>query len=153
VAHAIDLDSNIPTKVVIKRDHPVHIGSHAPGPSPDPERLGRLSVQPEPKCDLWYLTAVFGLVVWWAAEGRDLDRSRRALRLQRLEASEREDPFAAVIRCTADQAKADKRTRSKWSRVMRYAAGIPVARDRRSRVASVGKSPIRPFPDGVAFLR
>jgi hypothetical protein len=34
----------------------------------------------------------------------------------------REDPFAAVIRCTADPAKADKRTRSKWSRVMRYAA-------------------------------
>jgi hypothetical protein len=30
-------------------------------------------------------------------------------------------PFAAVIRCTADRAKADKRTRSKWSRVMRYA--------------------------------
>jgi hypothetical protein len=36
--------------------------------------------------------------------------------------SEREDPFAAVIRCTADPAKADKRTRSKWSRVMRCAA-------------------------------
>jgi hypothetical protein len=34
----------------------------------------------------------------------------------------REDLFAAVIRCTADPAKADKRTRSKWSRVMRYAA-------------------------------
>jgi hypothetical protein len=27
-----------------------------------------------------------------------------------------------VIRCTADPAKADKRTRSQWSRVMRYAA-------------------------------
>jgi hypothetical protein len=27
-----------------------------------------------------------------------------------------------IIRCTADPAKADKRTRSKWSRVMRYAA-------------------------------
>jgi hypothetical protein len=57
-----------------------------------------------------------------AAKGRDLDRARRALRLQRLEVSDREDPFAAVIRCTADPAKADKRTRSKWSRVMRYAA-------------------------------
>jgi hypothetical protein len=31
-------------------------------------------------------------------------------------------PFAAIIRCTADAAKADKRTRSKWSPVMRYAA-------------------------------
>jgi hypothetical protein len=69
-----------------------------------------------------YLTAVYGLVAWWRAEGRDLDRARRALRLRRLDVSEREDPFAAIIRCTADQAKADKRTRSKWSRVMRYAA-------------------------------
>ena len=58
----------------------------------------------------------------WNAEGREVERARRALRLQRLEISEREDPFAAVIRCTADPAKADKRTRSKWSRLMRYAA-------------------------------
>jgi hypothetical protein len=62
------------------------------------------------------------VVAWWAAEGREIDRSRRALRTQLLKTSEREDPFAAVIRCTADPAKADKRTRSKWSRVMRYAA-------------------------------
>jgi hypothetical protein len=59
----------------------------------------------------------------WAAEGRAADRARRALRLQRLDVSEREDPFAAIIRCTADTAKADKRTKSKWSRAMRYAAG------------------------------
>jgi hypothetical protein len=70
-----------------------------------------------------YLGAVYGLVAWWTAEGRAIDRARRALRLHRLEISEREDPFAAIIRCTADLAKADKRTRSKWSRVMRYAAG------------------------------
>jgi hypothetical protein len=44
------------------------------------------------------------------------------LRLDGLEISGREDPFAAIIRCTAEPAKADKRTRSKWSRVMRYAA-------------------------------
>jgi hypothetical protein len=69
-----------------------------------------------------YLNAVYGLVAWWAAEGREVDRGRRALCLHRLEVFDREDPFAAVIRCTADPAKADKRTRSKWSRVMRYAA-------------------------------
>jgi hypothetical protein len=69
-----------------------------------------------------YLNAVYGLVTWWTAEGREIDRARRALRLQRLEVSDREDPFTAVIRSTADPAKADKRTRSKWSRVMRYAA-------------------------------
>jgi hypothetical protein len=69
-----------------------------------------------------YLNGVYGLVSWWAAEGREIDRARRALRLGRLEVSDREDPFAVIIRCTADPAKADKRTRSKWSRVMRYAA-------------------------------
>jgi len=69
-----------------------------------------------------YLTAVYDLVAWWTAEGRQFDRARRALRLQRLDISEREDAFASVIRCTADPAKADKRTRSKWSRAMRYAA-------------------------------
>jgi hypothetical protein len=69
-----------------------------------------------------YLAAVYDLVAWWMAEGRDIGRARRALRLQRFELSEREDPFAAIIRCTADPAKADKRTRSKWSRAMRYAA-------------------------------
>jgi hypothetical protein len=69
-----------------------------------------------------YLTAVYGLVAWWTTENREIDRAQRALRLRRLEVSDREDPFAAVIRCTADPAKADKRTRSKWSRVMRYAA-------------------------------
>ena len=69
-----------------------------------------------------YLSAVYGLIAWWTAEGREIDRARRALRLQRLKVSDREDPFAAIIRCTADPAKADKRTRSKWSRVMRYAS-------------------------------
>jgi hypothetical protein len=65
---------------------------------------------------------VYGLVAWWTAEGRETDRARRALCLHRLKVSDREDPFAAVIRCTADAVKADKRTRSKWSCVMRYAA-------------------------------
>jgi hypothetical protein len=80
-----------------------------------------------------YLTAVYALVTWWAAEGQVVVRSRRALRLHRLEVSDREDPFAAVIRCTADPAKADKRTRSKWSRVLRYAAAYKRNSDRLDR--------------------
>src|SRR5271163_690915 len=44
-----------------------------------------------------------------------------------LEVSDREDPLACMIRCTADLAKADKRTRSKWSRLMRYAVCDPAA--------------------------
>jgi hypothetical protein len=74
-----------------------------------------------------YLSAVYGLVTVWTAEGREVDRARRALCLQRLDVSNREDAFGAVIRCTADPAKADKRIRSKWSRVMRYAAAYKLA--------------------------
>jgi hypothetical protein len=70
-----------------------------------------------------YLTAVFDLVAWWAAENRALERAHKALRLQRICPFDREEPFAAIIRCTADPAKVDKRTRSKWSRVLRYALG------------------------------
>jgi 3-methyladenine DNA glycosylase/8-oxoguanine DNA glycosylase len=69
-----------------------------------------------------YLSAVFDLVAWWAAENRAVSRGRWALKLQGLEVPTIDEPFAAIIRCTADQAKVDKRTRSKWSRVMRYAA-------------------------------
>jgi hypothetical protein len=69
-----------------------------------------------------YLKVVYGLVAWWAAEGREVDRARRALCLMRQDPASCREPFAAVICCTADPAKADKRTRSKWSRVLRYAA-------------------------------
>src|SRR4029453_7074045 len=69
-----------------------------------------------------YLTAVFDLVAWWAAEGRAVSRARWALQLQRLDLPTTDEPFAAVIRCTSDPGKGDKRTRSKWSRVLRYAA-------------------------------
>jgi hypothetical protein len=68
-----------------------------------------------------YLSAVFNLVAWWTAENRDVERARQALRLQNISPSGHDEPFAAVIRCTADPAKVDKRTRSKWSRVLRYA--------------------------------
>ena len=71
-----------------------------------------------------YLTAVYDLVIWWAAEQRDVERARRALCSRRLDVREREDPFAAIIRCTADPARVDERTRSKWSRVMRYATAV-----------------------------
>ena len=68
-----------------------------------------------------YLTAVFDLVAWWTAEGVALGRACKALRLQRICPFDGEEPFAAVIRCTADPSKVDKRTRSKWSRALRYA--------------------------------
>ena len=68
-----------------------------------------------------YLTAVFDLVSWWTAEDRALERAHKALRLKSMCPFDGEEPFAAIIRCTADPAKVDKRTRSKWSRALRYA--------------------------------
>jgi hypothetical protein len=69
-----------------------------------------------------YLAVVFDLVMWWAAEDRAISRARWTLRLQGVDLSTNDEPFAAVILCTADRKKVDKRTRSKWSRVLRYAA-------------------------------
>jgi hypothetical protein len=68
-----------------------------------------------------YLTALFDLVMWWAAENRAVSRGLWALNLQRLDVPNSDEPFAAIILATADRQKVDKRTRSKWSRVLRYA--------------------------------
>src|SRR5262249_38236252 len=68
-----------------------------------------------------YLTAVFELVAWWMAENRALERAHKALRLRHVIPFDQEEPFAAIIRCTAGPANVDKRTRSKWSRALRYA--------------------------------
>ena len=69
-----------------------------------------------------YLSAVFDLVMWWAAEGRAVSLARWAMQLRGLDLPTTDEPFAAIISCTSDSAKVDKRTRSKWSRVLRYAA-------------------------------
>jgi hypothetical protein len=68
-----------------------------------------------------YLIAVFELIAWWTAENRALERAQKALRLRNILPSDHDEPFAAIIRCTADPSKVDKRTRSKWSRGLRYA--------------------------------
>jgi hypothetical protein len=69
-----------------------------------------------------YLTAVFDLVAWWAAEDRAVSRARWALKLKRLDVLHVHEPFGAIILATASRGKVDKRTRSKWSRLLRYAA-------------------------------
>jgi hypothetical protein len=74
-----------------------------------------------------YLTAVFDLVAWWMAENRALERAQKALRLRNIIPSDHDEPFAAIIRCTADPVKVDKRTRSKWSRALRYALAYKIA--------------------------
>jgi hypothetical protein len=67
--------------------------------------------------------AVFELVTWWKDEQKATEYARRALSVQgRQPVPEIAEPFAAVIFCTADPEKVDYRMRSKWSRVLRYAA-------------------------------
>ena len=69
-----------------------------------------------------YLSAVFETVMAWTLEGRAVNRAYRALRLRGYSSAREAEPFAALILSTADRGKVDDRTRSKWSRVLRYAA-------------------------------
>ena len=70
-----------------------------------------------------YLAAAFELVMWWKHEQKATEYARRALWLRGQRTLVKEpEPFAAVIFCTADPEKVDYRMRSKWSRVLRYAA-------------------------------
>lgn len=69
-----------------------------------------------------YLGRVFELVTWWLHERKAIEYARQALSLQGHQPVLKiVDPFAAIIFCSADRDKADYRTRSKWSRALRYA--------------------------------
>jgi hypothetical protein len=69
-----------------------------------------------------YLAAVFELVEWWNQEGKAVKRAYRALHRRGHKSVREPEPFAAVILCTSDPDKVDARTRSKWSRALRFAA-------------------------------
>jgi hypothetical protein len=69
-----------------------------------------------------YLAVVFEIVMVWAKEGKAVKRAHRALRLRGHKPVRESEPFATLILCTSASDKADYRTRSKWSRVLRYAA-------------------------------
>ena len=69
-----------------------------------------------------YLTAVFETVSCWEHEGRAVKRAGRALHLRGHDSVREPEPFASIIGCTSDPDKVDARMRSKWSRVLRYAA-------------------------------
>ena len=69
-----------------------------------------------------YLTAVFRLVTRWRRLNCALKKSRAALRLQAGAPRMKPEPFGILIFCTSDSNVADAKTRSKWSRVLRYAA-------------------------------
>jgi hypothetical protein len=69
----------------------------------------------------FFLEAVFLLVTRWQRLNCALKNSRAALRLQADAPQMKPEPFGIVIFCTADLDVADAKTRSKWSRVLRYA--------------------------------
>jgi hypothetical protein len=96
-------------------------GSPGARPAPSPECLRGLPEQPDARRDLRLFdrSVRFGRVVdgrrpgGGASPAGFTDRRCRSVSLS---------TSLAVIRCTADPAKVDKRTRSKWSRVLRYAS-------------------------------
>jgi len=55
-------------------------------------------------------------------ENRANSQARRALRLSKHPIRMALEPTAIIIFCTADPVKVDGRTRSRWSRLLRYAA-------------------------------
>jgi hypothetical protein len=68
-----------------------------------------------------YLEALFALVARWRRLNCAFKNSRAALRLRGGAPQIKPEPFSIVIFCTSDSEVEDAKTRSKWSRVLRYA--------------------------------
>ena len=66
-----------------------------------------------------YLEAVFQLAMLYSLNGQTENFVRRVLKLEGLP-DQKMDVFAAIIRCTSE--KVDRKTTSRWSRALRYAA-------------------------------
>jgi hypothetical protein len=77
-----------------------------------------------------YLASVFAVVSRWRRLNCALNKSRAALRLQAGAPRMKPEPFGILIFCTSDSNVADAKTRSKWSRVLRYAARAKPASQR-----------------------
>ena len=60
------------------------------------------------------------MVTRWQRLDCALKKSRAALRLRPNPPQMKPEPFAIVIFCTSDPQTVDAKTRSKWSRVLRY---------------------------------
>ena len=70
-----------------------------------------------------YLTAVFKIVARWKEQRRSKAKSHQALKAtgHRTTIRSLDEPFAIVILCTSDPRIVDVKTRSKWSRALRFA--------------------------------
>jgi hypothetical protein len=70
-----------------------------------------------------FLSPLFELVTWWTHYDIAEIYARRAVFLKAGRPVDHvPEPFAAIILCTTDANRVDYRTRSKWSRALRYAA-------------------------------
>ena len=68
-----------------------------------------------------YLEAVFALATRWRRINCAVKNSRAALRLQHDAPAMKPEPFGIAIFCTSHPEVVGAKTRSKWSRVLRYA--------------------------------
>ena len=82
----------------------------------------------------FYLEAVFAVVTRWQQVNCAMKNSWAVLRLQHDAPKMKPEPFGIVIFCTADLEVADAKTRSKWSRALRFA-----------RKAKPGNQPLTEF--------
>lgn len=68
-----------------------------------------------------YLSAVFEVVRRWKRQDRVKPEMRQALRqIGHHDAIRKHEPFAVAIFCSSDPRKVDVKTRSKWSRALRF---------------------------------
>jgi hypothetical protein len=67
-----------------------------------------------------YLKSVFKLILDWSERGQTKDRVVRIMKVHGLSAAMTTEPFSVIIYCTSDPNVVDAKTRSKWSRVLRY---------------------------------
>jgi len=68
-----------------------------------------------------YLKVVFAVVTRWRLLNCAVKNSRAALRLQHDAPAMKPEPFGIVTFCTSHPEVVDAKTRSEWSRVLRYA--------------------------------
>jgi hypothetical protein len=68
-----------------------------------------------------YLGGVYELVACWRSQGQVESRARCVRMLLQKTTSLELDPFALVIEATSDLKKVDRKMRSKWCRVLRFA--------------------------------
>ena len=68
-----------------------------------------------------YLAGVYELVSRWRSQGHVESRARRVRTLMQKTSSLELDPIAIVIEATSDLKNVDRKMRSKWCRVLRFA--------------------------------